>query len=248
MTMVDHEIRRALQDGAIIIRAQGLTSDEIERRIGVNSFDVSLGRFLWRRQSLIRQLDEKLLRTTGRIELNAESLYAPRYERADGHVVLGPYEKILGVTHEFIGGTVAADGSYAVLAHMHAKSSTGRYGITTNLCAGFGDVGFINRWAMEIANLDPITKRIPVGMLIAQIEFTRVGVPERLYGDRGTYQQGQDIEAIMQQWHPRQMLPKTIDGQNPAHAFPIPQERESWEPVPKCDPDHKAAQNDAQSD
>ncbi len=219
MTMVDHEIIKSLDDGAIVIVSDGEDIEQIRARIGVNSFDVALGRYFWRRKVDFRSNEI----TKGAINLDAAALYESKYCIADESIYLGPNEKILGTTHEFIGGTVSNSGDYAVLAHMHAKSSTGRYGITTNLCAGFGDVGYINRWAMEIANLDSVGKWLPVGLFVAQIEFTRVCVPSRLYGVGGSYQRGQNIDQIRQGWRPEHLLPKKIEPSK--HALKIPPHR-----------------------
>lgn len=208
MTLVDHQIKQAIDDGAIVIHSPlGYPT-----RIGTNSIDVHLHGVFWRIAAHLRPHSDGTHRAHGAITLEAARLFeASPCEAIDGKIALGPYERILCVTEEFIGGTVSHDGSYAVLAHMHARSSWGRFGITTNLCAGFGDVGYINRWTMEVANLDGVTKLLPVGCRVGQIEFTRTSVPESLYGATlGQYQRGTQIEKLVAQWDPKDMLPKPI--------------------------------------
>jgi hypothetical protein len=58
---------------------------------------------------------------------------------------------------------------------MKARSTWGRNFITVCKCAGWGDVGYVNRWTMEIANSSR-NKHIPlvVGRRIAQIVFFEV--------------------------------------------------------------------------
>ncbi len=210
-TMVDWEIDEAIAQGAIVI-------DPFHtQQLGSNSYDVRLGSHIWRRRMQHQNQTSHLHKdgSTGFqnehvVELGPQ-MYLNMYERCDEQIYLGPHERVLAHTEEFIGGTVDKKRIYAVVAHMHAKSSTGRYGITTNLCAGFGDVGYINRWTMEIANLDPVGKVLPVGMLIAQIEFSRVAVPRKIYGtDHGYYQAGADVVAVREAWRPEMLLPKPL--------------------------------------
>lgn len=213
-TMVDWEIDEAIAQGAIVI-------DPFHtQQLGSNSYDVRLGTHIWRRclQKHIQTTNptKGIISTSQNehseyvVELGPQ-MYLNMYEQCDEQIYLGPNERVLAHTEEFIGGTVDKKRTYAVVAHMHAKSSTGRYGITTNLCAGFGDVGYINRWTMEIANLDPVGKFLPVGMLIAQIEFSRVAVPRKIYGtDHGYYQAGADVVVVREAWRPEMLLPKPL--------------------------------------
>lgn len=125
-------------------------------------------------------------------------------------IVIGPGETILAHTIEFIGGR--SIGNSAVTSEMRARSSVGRVGITVCKCAGWGDVGFINRWTMEITNLMKDSSIIlPVGMRIAQIVFFQVAfVPtEDTYAVKGgKYQTGDDLSELQEKWRPTNMLPR----------------------------------------
>ena len=64
----------------------------------------------------------------------------------DKVIMLRPGETILAHTNEFIGGRDI------VTTMMKARSSMGRNFIEVCKCAGWGDVGYVNRWTMEITN------------------------------------------------------------------------------------------------
>jgi dCTP deaminase len=93
----------------------------------------------------------------------------------DDHIIfLGPGETILGHTNgqshcirtlctrpsssvcgwwlEFLGGR------HTVTTMMKARSSLGRNFIEVCKCAGWGDIGYINRWTMEITSTLHLTR------------------------------------------------------------------------------------------
>jgi dCTP deaminase len=121
-------------------------------------------------------------------------------------IVLDPGETILAHTIEFIGGT-----DDKIDTMMKARSSTGRNFIEVCKCAGLGDIGYCNRWTMEITN-NSFKYQIPlvVGRRIAQILFfkTEGTVQSQQYSDTGKYQDTRDIAKMMREWHPSQMLPR----------------------------------------
>lgn len=111
--------------------------------------------------------------------------------------------RILAHTHEFVG--IHPPGT----TEMRARSSWGRSGIAVCLCAGWGDPGFINRWTMEIHNLNDEAVPLPAGERVAQLIFHRTGDVGRHYGKGGKYQVGRDIEEIIKVWQPSDMLPRS---------------------------------------
>lgn len=113
--------------------------------------------------------------------------------------------RILAHTHEFIG--INPPGT----SEMRARSSWGRNGIAVCLCAGWGDPGYINRWTMEIHNMNDEAVPIPVGERIAQLVFHETGAVAGSYGDGGgKYQESREIEEIVASWSPQQMLPRSF--------------------------------------
>ncbi|KKW39903.1 MAG: hypothetical protein UY89_C0010G0006 [Parcubacteria group bacterium GW2011_GWA1_54_9] len=122
----------------------------------------------------------------------------------DKVIMLRPGETILAHTNEFIGGRDI------VTTMMKARSSMGRNFIEVCKCAGWGDVGYVNRWTMEITNnsknyLIPLV----VGRRIAQIIFFETGsILKNDYTNAGKYQASRDIQQLKKSWGPTAMLPK----------------------------------------
>lgn len=147
-------------------------------------------------------------------------------------IIMQPGEMILGCTLEFIGGTRDPKSGRCFTTEMRARSSVGRVGLEVCRCAGWGDVGYINRWTLEIVSTGTVPIPLVVanlsedvelpcyegpevavtGARLAQIVFheTTNVEPSDLYGsdDRSHYQAGTDIDAIMDRWHPGMLLPK----------------------------------------
>ncbi|OGL25307.1 deoxycytidine triphosphate deaminase [Candidatus Saccharibacteria bacterium RIFCSPLOWO2_01_FULL_48_13] len=136
---------------------------------------------------------------------NGRSLFAgiPADHRL---IVLRPGERILAHTHEFIG--IKAPGT----STLQARSTWGRNGVAVCLDAGWGDPGYINRWTLEIYNMNQHESvMLPVGERIAQMVFYETGPVEGEYKKlSGKYQSAKavDIKKIIKDWRPAQMLPK----------------------------------------
>lgn len=119
-------------------------------------------------------------------------------------ILLKPGEMILAHTQEFIGG------KNHITTSMQARSSQGRNFIAVCKCAGWGDVGYVNRWTMEISNFskDCIIPLV-VGRRYAQIVFIETGpILDKSYGENGKYQTGTNIETIKTSWEASMMLPR----------------------------------------
>lgn len=122
----------------------------------------------------------------------------------DRIILLEPGETILAHTNEFIGG------KGHITTMMKARSSLGRNFIEVCKCAGWGDVGYVNRWTMEITN-NSRHYAIPlvVGRRIAQIIFFETGpILEGDYTKTGKYQTHQDLKKMKKEWKPESMLPR----------------------------------------
>ena len=119
-------------------------------------------------------------------------------------IAIKPGERILAHTHEFIG--INPPGTTS----LQARSTWGRNGVAVCLDAGWGDPGYINRWTMEIYNMNQReTILLPVGERIAQMVFMTTGEVDDSYSKiSGKYQSAPDIETLMRIWSPDQMLPK----------------------------------------
>ena len=121
-------------------------------------------------------------------------------------IVLRPGERILAHTHEFIG--IKAPGT----STMQARSTWGRNGVAVCLDAGWGDPGYINRWTLEIYNMNQHENVVlPVGERIAQMVFYETGPVTGEYKKlSGKYQPGTsaDLKSLVASWRPEQMLPR----------------------------------------
>ncbi|MFO0954947.1 MAG: deoxycytidine triphosphate deaminase [Candidatus Saccharibacteria bacterium] len=117
-------------------------------------------------------------------------------------IVLRPGECILGHTVEFIGARRDA------VTMMHARSSIGRVNISTCDDAGWGDIGYINRWTMEIRNKNNAVVPLVVGERMGQIIFFAAGPTDRSYGNEGHYQSSRNLDELRQNWKPADMLPR----------------------------------------
>lgn len=122
----------------------------------------------------------------------------------DKVILLRPGETILAHTNEFIGGR----GSVTTM--MKARSSMGRNFIEVCKCAGWGDVGYINRWTVEVTN-NSKNYIIPlvVGRRFAQIIFFETGpIIGTDYTKGGKYQSSKDVMKLKKTWNPKMMLPR----------------------------------------
>ena len=119
-------------------------------------------------------------------------------------ILLAPGETILAHTNEFIGGRDH------ITTMMKARSSLGRSFISVCKCAGWGDVGYINRWTMEITNSsNKYYIPLVVGRRIAQIVFFETGPIEGAdYAANGKYQVSGSVAELKKSWRPEMMLPR----------------------------------------
>ena len=123
-------------------------------------------------------------------------------------IVLQPGERILAHTHEFIG--IRPPGT----STMQARSTWGRNGLAVCLDAGWGDPGYINRWTLEVYNMNQHEGMvIPVGERIAQMVFYHTGDVSSEYSQNsGKYQEqsSNDLPSLIRNWSPTQMLPRAF--------------------------------------
>jgi dCTP deaminase len=180
----------------------------VPKYLGPNSYDITLGEWHFREQEPnYPELDHfhNIYDLNSVKKVWGEPIKAVKY-KGNQSIRLAPGENILAHTNEFIGGR------RKVAAEMHARSSIGRNFLTVCRCAGFGDVGYINRWTLELTNNSRFYHIILlVGSRIGQVEFTHVDRPHNAYADqvhRGKYQQYESLEDLKKTWKPEDMLPR----------------------------------------
>lgn len=213
MLLSDIEIRRHLELGSIVIAPFN------DSQLQNVSYDLTLGRHFWR---YVNHAD--VVRPH---EADLEYVHEDASEA--GGILLAPGERVLGHSVEFAGGTVghrrprnpaeAALGvqrgsdtvvPIAVTSHLQATSTAARIGLTACMCAGWGDVGFINRWTFEIENRRKDSVFLPVGAIIAQLVFEEVTPPSRIYSALGNYQSAEHLDKLEEVWSPDAMRPKRL--------------------------------------
>ena len=211
-------VKDAMADGRIVIEPFNPSY------LSTSSYDVCLGRYYYREQrpefdanvfNIYNQ--EHVKRIWGEpqeamLVQRQSKFLSSGFQPSDRVILLAPGETILAHTEEFIGGRVD------VTTMMKARSSLGRSFITVCKCAGWGDVGYINRWTMEITNVSA-HYHIPLlaGERIAQIVFFDAPETEGDYADVGNYQTTTNIDELRAAWKPESMLPRT-KRKEPAHA------------------------------
>jgi dCTP deaminase len=209
------QIKAAIRDGHIVYHPY------IEEHIAGSSIDVTLGHWYYRTERNIsggfyNPFDENDVSRyfDGPYHADIHELWAQSNGRrlfsgipADHPIIiLRPGERILAHTHEFIG--IKAPGT----STMQARSTWGRNGVAVCLDAGWGDPGYINRWTMEIYNMNQHESVVlPVGERIAQLVFYHTGPVDGEYQRlSGKYQpdDSSDLVALINDWRPEQMLPR----------------------------------------
>eukprot|EP00029_Vermamoeba_vermiformis_P007866 TRINITY_DN3525_c0_g1_i1.p1 TRINITY_DN3525_c0_g1~~TRINITY_DN3525_c0_g1_i1.p1 ORF type:complete len:237 (-),score=61.82 TRINITY_DN3525_c0_g1_i1:43-753(-) len=209
----DKAILRYMDQGKVIIEPFN------RNNLSTSSYDVTLGPYYYREtnpepgQGIYNPFSEAMVqRVWGQLrEAEKASEWSKRtgikldnIADDDRIIWISPGETILGHTNEFIGGRTS------VTTMMKARSSLGRNFIEVCKCAGWGDVGYVNRWTMEITNNSRYYS-IPlvVGRRVAQIVFFDTeGIVAKSYEQEGKYQTTSDVTRLMQEWQPHSMLPR----------------------------------------
>lgn len=213
MALSDKRILEEMKGGNIVIDPFN------PKNVCTSSVDVCLGEYFFRQQNpsslggtFIPYDEEDVRAFWGEPEKArpaSEVLEIHRLKRStlspdDLVILVGPGETILGHTIEFAGGR------NTITTSMQARSSVGRSCIEVCKCAGWGDVGYINRWTMEITN-NSKGHAIPlvVGSRIAQLVFIYAGeILGKDYSASGAYQTSADLEELKRSWKPEMMLPR----------------------------------------
>lgn len=146
-----------------------------------------------------------------------QAITDPKKYNGRPHIIIPTSGKILAHTNEFIGTRAHSQ----ITTMMKARSSIGRVNVSVCTDAGWGDIGYCNRWTMEIANNSGCPIVLFIGMRIAQIIFFTSSHPLTSY--EGKYQSVVDepiltaeqmIEQMTKDWNPAMMLPKLYKDLN----------------------------------
>lgn len=119
----------------------------------------------------------------------------------DKLIMLFPHEMILAHTEEFIGGV------NTIATKISGKSTAGRNMIEICSDADLGNIGFRNRWTLEIRNKsDRLAIPLVVNQSYAQILFFESQISAQSY--KGQYQKVEEIDGLIKAWdnNPDEML------------------------------------------
>ena len=208
-------ILRHMQKGTIIIDPFD------EKKLKTTSYDVTLGDFYWKEKhpdggaTLHNVYDEESTKRVWSGPHQAEfakgvvertGVQLKNIKPDEKVLLLRPGETVLAHTQEFIGGRDICVGK------MYARSSLGRNFIEVCKDAGWGDIGYFNRWTIEVTNNSQhFTIPLVVGRRIAQMVFYEVEplskAPDYV-GEGGKYQLSQEIEEVKNSWNPHMMIPR----------------------------------------
>ncbi|HMP31363.1 MAG TPA: dCTP deaminase [Saprospiraceae bacterium] len=141
MILSDKKILEAIQTGDIVIKPFD------EAKLGTNSYDVHLGKYL-------ATYNDEVLDAKKHNQITI-------FEIPDEGIVLEPGRLYLGVTKEYTE-------THNAVPFLEGKSSVGRLGIDIHATAGKGDVGFCNHWTLEISCSQKVKvyEGMPIGQLI----------------------------------------------------------------------------------
>jgi len=211
----DLQILEEIKNGNVIYHSP----NNIPITCGNCSVDVTLGSYYYTQNPSVKIINpwnpesvrklwgspKEALRVKDVISSNLENSSALNTELSklnsdDRIIILKPGENILAHTNEFIGGR------NNITTMMKARSSVGRNFISVCNDAGWGDVGYINRWTMEISNSNNFPVILVVGERIAQIVFYYTGTVKNNYS--GSYQNSSDFEKLVASWSPDLLLPR----------------------------------------
>lgn len=219
MALSDRRIVEEMAEGAIVI------SPFNEKNLSTSSYDVTLGEWFYRPVPLTQvhtmpgsnspalvfniynqeQTEHYWVKERAHVVSAREAkLFGKGISEGEEIIMIQPGETILAHTQEFIGGRDH------ITTMMKARSSMGRQQIAVCKCAGWGDVGYVNRWTLEISNHNQY-HAIPlvVGRRIAQLVFFETGmILGKDYAQEGKYQTSHLIEELEANWKPEDMLPK----------------------------------------
>ena len=146
------------------------------KQAGPNSYDLRLGPEIARVVGNARISPEFACSDVIDTHVPGSIIYEKMLD--NGAFILLPGELYLGHTVETIGSKY-----YAPL--LHGRSTAARFGIMVHLTAGFGDVGWIGKYVLELRNMTPYPILVYPCDRICQVEFEQVRNAE-LY--KSTYQ------------------------------------------------------------
>ena len=183
-----------------------------QKQLGNCSYDVTLGEWFytsknsngkylnpWNKESIDSYWGEKQKAITC-TETNEE--IEMKLQIGQQYIILQPGELILAHTNEFIGG------QKGFTTMMKGRSTMQRCCLSICSDAGMGDIGFINRYCVELCAKSKYPIVLIVGQRIGQIVFFPTGETDMpYYKKQNSYQSYDNLEDLIKNWKPENILP-----------------------------------------
>jgi dCTP deaminase len=167
MILPDHEIRKSLEEGRLLIEPL----EDPEKQIQPAWVDLRLGS------------EFKVFKHTAEpfIDSRDPKEYTQSHECDGKPFILHPGEFVLGITKEKI--RIPGD----MAGYVDGRSSLGRLGVTAHITSGWVDPGFSGKLVLEISNLGKMPVTLYPGMRMCKLILFRLSSPsERPYDQRET--------------------------------------------------------------
>lgn len=100
---------------------------------------------------------------------------------------------VLNPNQLYLARTVERTETNNLVPMIEGRSSVGRLGLSVDVTAGFGDVGFCGHWTLELTAVQPI--RVYPGVPICQILFHTISGVVTQYSNK--YQNNRDIQPSL---------------------------------------------------
>jgi len=133
------------------------------------------------------RLDEKLL-------VYDEVILDPKRENRTSELLIPPEGYVLEPHRLYLGCTIEKTETHNLVPMLEGRSSWARLGLGIHISAGFGDIGFIGHWTLEMQCIHPV--KIYAGMEIAQI-FYHVVCGRITEYESNKYQNNSGIQPCM---------------------------------------------------
>lgn len=174
-------INEAIQLGDIVINPY------VDKHMGPNSYDLTLAPTLkvYKKQPDYHHGAQPLDVTK---KNPTREIHIPE----SGHV-LEPGRLYLAHTNEIAGST-------KFVPCIEGRSSMARLGVQVHLTAGFGDVGFVGQWTLEMAVVEPVLIKPHIRICQIYFDTLQLGIYEtapKLYD--GKYNRSKGVNAS-QSW------------------------------------------------
>lgn len=147
--------------------------------VGPNSIDVTLG------HELLCPSHTGILDPRDPASLTYSKCHAVDTPNGKAYMVF-PGKVYLGFAAErfYIRGLIRGE---QVVQMLDGRSTVGRIGIAVHVTAGFGDVGFVGNFTLEIVNFNAVPVLLYPGMRIGQVAFHTVMASEQQLFYAGAY-------------------------------------------------------------